>query len=80
MKDRDGKGVVRSACGTKLNEIGVLRITRGGEPLDPEKIYTLASYTYTALDQGDGYTMFDGAAHLLLSPLPEENQPSVHWL
>ncbi len=60
MKDRDGKDVVRSACGTKLNEIGILRITRGGEPLDHEKIYTLASYTYTALDQGDGYTMFDG--------------------
>ena len=31
MKDRDGRDVVRSACGTKLNEIGVLRITREGE-------------------------------------------------
>ena len=31
MKDRDGRDVVRSACGTRLNEIGALRITREGE-------------------------------------------------
>ncbi len=31
MKDKDGKDVVRSACGTKLAEIGVLHITRDGE-------------------------------------------------
>ena len=31
MKDKDGKDVVRSACGTKLNNIGVLHITRDGK-------------------------------------------------
>ncbi len=31
MKDKDGKNVVRSACGTKLGSIGVLHITREGE-------------------------------------------------
>ena len=31
MKDRDGKDVVRSACGTKLSHIGALRITRDGK-------------------------------------------------
>ena len=36
-------------------------VTVGGQPLDPEKTYTLSSYAFTVLDQGDGYTMFDGA-------------------
>ena len=31
MKDKDGKDVVRSACGTKLADIGVLHITRDGK-------------------------------------------------
>ena len=31
MKDKDGKDVVRSACGTKLANIGALHITRDGK-------------------------------------------------
>ena len=31
MKDKDGKDVVRSACGTKLGNIGMLHITRDGK-------------------------------------------------
>ena len=31
MKDKDGKDVVRAACGTKLAEIGVVHITRDGK-------------------------------------------------
>ncbi len=31
MKDKDGKDVVRSGCGTKLGSIGALHITREGE-------------------------------------------------
>ena len=31
VKDKDGKDVVRSACGTKLGDIGVLTITRDGK-------------------------------------------------
>ena len=31
MKDKDGRDVVRSACGTKLANIGVLHITRDGK-------------------------------------------------
>ena len=30
----------------------------GGEPLDPEKTYTLASHNYKLKDCGDGYSMF----------------------
>ena len=44
-----------------LHKRRVRSVTVGGQPLDPEKTYTLSSYTYTILDQGDGYTMFDGA-------------------
>ena len=33
-------------------------VTIGGEPLDPEKTYTLASHNYKLKDCGDGYSMF----------------------
>ena len=33
-------------------------VTVGGEPLDPEKTYTLASHNYKLKDCGDGYSMF----------------------
>ena len=39
----------------------VRNVKIGGKPLDPEGIYTLYSFAYTVLDEGDGYTMFDGA-------------------
>ncbi len=43
----------------------VRNVLVGGEPLDPEKIYTLAGDNYTLLNYGDGYTMFGGAPVLL---------------
>ena len=33
-------------------------VTGGGEPLDPEKTYTLASHNYKLKNCGDGYSMF----------------------
>ncbi len=33
-------------------------VTVGGEPLDPDKTYTLASHNYKLKDCGDGYSMF----------------------
>ena len=36
----------------------VTDVTIGGEPLDPEKTYTLASHNYKLKDCGDGYSMF----------------------
>ena len=33
-------------------------VTIGGEPLDPEKTYPLASHNYKLKDCGDGYSMF----------------------
>ena len=32
-----------------------------GQPLDPEKTYTVASVDFYLLNHGDGYTVFDGA-------------------
>ena len=37
---------------------GQIEFTIGGEPLDPEKTYTLASHNYKLKDCGDGYSMF----------------------
>ena len=39
-------------------EYRVKNVMVGGEPLDLEKTYTLASHNYMLQDQGDGYTMF----------------------
>ena len=36
----------------------VTEVTIGGEPLDPERTYTLASHNYKLKDCGDGYSMF----------------------
>ncbi|MBQ7693113.1 MAG: bifunctional metallophosphatase/5'-nucleotidase [Oscillospiraceae bacterium] len=42
----------------------VKNVLIGGEPIDPEKTYTLASHDYMLLDAGDGFTMFAGAPRL----------------
>ena len=39
----------------------VKNVTVGGEPLDPEKKYTVAGQTYSITDHGSGQTAFDGA-------------------
>ncbi len=36
----------------------VKNVLVGGEPIDPEKIYTLASHNYMLLNGGDGINMF----------------------
>ena len=56
---QDEKGFFDRVDGTMPRR--VRGVTVGGQPLDPEKTYTLSSYAFTVLDQGDGYTMFDGA-------------------
>ena len=42
-------------------EYRVKNVMVGGEPLDPEKTYSLASHDYLLLDCGDGYAMFVGS-------------------
>lgn len=38
----------------------VVNVKVNGEPIDPNKTYTVASTTYILTQQGDGYSMFDG--------------------
>ena len=45
----------------------VKNVTVGDEPLDPEKTYTLAGPDYTLMENGDGFTAFDGATVLMES-------------
>ncbi|MBP5166436.1 MAG: 5'-nucleotidase C-terminal domain-containing protein [Oscillospiraceae bacterium] len=43
----------------------VKNVLVGGEEIDPNRTYTLASHNYMLLENGDGYSMFDGAPLLL---------------
>ena len=51
----DDKGLFAGVEG----EYRVKNVMVGGEPLDMEKIYTLASHNYMLQGQGDGYTIFE---------------------
>ena len=57
----------------------VQNVTVGGEPIDPEKTYTLASHDYMLLNQGDGYTMFDGAT-VLQDRVKLDNQVLIDYI
>ena len=39
----------------------IRNVTIGGEPIDPQAKYTVASNNFTLTGNGDGYTAFDGA-------------------
>lgn len=39
----------------------VKNVLVGGEPIDPQKKYSVAGHNYMLLNFGDGYTLFDGA-------------------
>ena len=45
----------------------VSNVMVNGEAIDPNATYSVAGNTYTLLNEGDGYTMFDGAEVLLES-------------
>jgi 2',3'-cyclic-nucleotide 2'-phosphodiesterase (5'-nucleotidase family) len=57
----------------------VKNVLIGGEPIDPEATYTLASHNYMLLDHGDGYTMFDGAP-LLQDSVKLDNQVLIDYI
>jgi len=54
-------------------EYRVKNVMVGGEPLDLEKTYTLASHNYMLKNNGDGYTMFAGA-NILQDEVKLDNQ------
>ncbi len=57
----------------------VRNVLVGGDPIDPEKTYTLAGNNYMLLENGDGYTMFDGAP-LLADCVKLDNQLLIDYI
>lgn len=51
----------------------------GGEPIDPERTYTLACHDYMLLDGGDGFSMFRGAP-VLLDRVKLDNQVLIDYI
>ena len=60
-------------------EYRVKNVMVGGEPLDPEKTYTLAAHDYMLLNHGDGYTMFDGCK-VLQESVKLDNQVLIDYI
>ncbi|MDO4618985.1 MAG: bifunctional UDP-sugar hydrolase/5'-nucleotidase [Lachnospiraceae bacterium] len=57
----------------------VQNVMVGGEPLDLEKTYTLASHDYMLLNNGDGYTMFQGC-NVLQESVKLDNQVLIDYI
>ena len=57
----------------------VSNVMVGGEPIDPERIYKVASHDYQLLNQGDGYTMFKGAK-VLQESVKLDNQVLIDYI
>lgn len=57
----------------------VKNVMVGGEPLDLEKTYTLASHNYMLKEHGDGYTMFDGC-NILQDEVKLDNQVLMDYI
>ena len=57
----------------------VRNVTVGGEPIDPEAVYTVASVDYTLLGKGDGYAMFEGAK-VLQDRVKLDNQVLIDYI
>ena len=78
---------IESSCVADVNnmftgvegEYRVKNVMVGGEPLDMDKIYTLASHNYMLLEHGDGYTMFDGAK-VLQNSVKLDNQVLIDYI
>lgn len=60
-------------------EYRVKDVTIGGEPLDLEATYTLASHNYKLKDCGDGYTMFQDNVFLQDSVMLD-NQVLINYI
>lgn len=72
---KDENGMFAGVTG----EYRVKNVMVGGEPLDLEKTYTLASHNYMLLNQGDGYAMFAGA-EVLGEDLMIDNQVLITYI
>ena len=66
-------------CAGFSGERRVKNVMIGGQPLDPNKKYTLAGINYTLLQHGDGYTAFDGA-NILQDSVKLDNQLLIDFI
>ncbi len=57
----------------------VKNVTVNGEPIDPQKTYTVAGMDYMLLQHGDGHTAFDGAK-LLQDRVKLDNQVLIDYI
>ena len=57
----------------------VQNVMVGEEPLDPAKTYTVAAMDYTLLNNGDGYTAFNGAT-VLQDRVKIDNQVLIDYI
>ena len=53
---QDDNGMFTGVAG----EYRVKNVLVNGEPLEPDRLYTVATLDYTMIDHGDGHTAFDG--------------------
>lgn len=60
-------------------EYRVKNVMVGGEPLDLDKTYTMASHNYLIKDAGDGFTMFQDN-ELLLDCILLDNQVLINYI
>ena len=66
-------------CAGFEGERRVQNVLVGGEPIDPAATYTLASQDYMLLNNGDGFTAFDGAK-LLQDRVKLDNQVLIDYI
>jgi 2',3'-cyclic-nucleotide 2'-phosphodiesterase (5'-nucleotidase family) len=74
--------VVRDDYGNFVEVSGARRVRNvrvGDAPLDPNKIYTLASHNYMLLDGGDGINMFRDNA-VAVQPVLLDNQVLISYI
>ena len=66
-------------CAGFEGERRVQNVLVGGEPIDPAATYTLASHDYMLLNNGDGFTAFNGAK-LLQDRVKLDNQVLIDYI
>lgn len=71
----DEKGMFVEVAGDRR----VCDVKVGGEPIDPEATYTLASHNYMLKNSGDGYSMFAGS-ELLKDEVLIDNQVLINYI
>jgi 2',3'-cyclic-nucleotide 2'-phosphodiesterase (5'-nucleotidase family) len=57
----------------------VQNVLVSGEPIDPEKTYTVSGHNYLLLENGVGFSMFDGAP-VLQDKVKLENQVMIDYI